>query len=93
VRLPVEDRSSPEAIRKILLSTPSGARIPLGSLASIEVKEGPAQISREMGKRRIVVGVNVKNRDLGGFVSELQSKIEEKLKLPQGFYLQYGGQF
>jgi cobalt-zinc-cadmium resistance protein CzcA len=93
VRLPIEDRSSPEAIRKILLSTPSGARIPLGSLASVEVKEGPAQISREMGKRRIVVGVNVKNRDLGGFVSELQTKIEEKVKLPQGFFLQYGGQF
>ena len=65
----------------------------LKDLAKIEVKDGPAQISRELAKRRIVVGVNVKDRDLGGFVAELQTALNQKLKLPDGYYLEYGGQF
>ena len=55
--------------------------------------DGPAQISRELGKRRIVVGVNVKDRDLGSFVAELQQKIDAQIKLPEGYYLEWGGQF
>ncbi|MFM8757975.1 MAG: efflux RND transporter permease subunit, partial [Methylophilaceae bacterium] len=62
-------------------------------LAKIEVNDGPAQISREYAKRRIVVGVNVRGRDLGGFMSELQTRINTKLKLPEGYYLEFGGQF
>jgi cobalt-zinc-cadmium resistance protein CzcA len=93
VRLPPEARNSPDDLGKILLTTPSGSRIPLASVASIKIQEGPAQISREMGKRRIVVGVNVKNRDLGGFVAELQSKVSQQITLPSGYYLEWGGQF
>jgi cobalt-zinc-cadmium resistance protein CzcA len=55
--------------------------------------DGPAQISRELGKRRIVVGVNVKDRDLGSFVAELQQKVDAQIKLPEGYYLEWGGQF
>ncbi|MEY3883020.1 MAG: hypothetical protein RLZZ379_298 [Pseudomonadota bacterium] len=70
-----------------------GSRVALGDLAAIEVLDGPAQISRELGKRRIVVGINVKNRDLGGFVAELKTELDKNLKLPYGYYLEYGGQF
>lgn len=62
-------------------------------LATIEVKDGPAQISRELGKRRVVVAINVRDRDLGGFVTELQQVLDRELKLTDGYYLQYGGQF
>ena len=55
--------------------------------------EGPALINRSMGKRRIVVGVNVQGRDLGGFVSELQEKVEHRVQLPAGYYIEWGGQF
>jgi cobalt-zinc-cadmium resistance protein CzcA len=57
------------------------------------VSDGPAQISRELGKRRIVVGVNVKDRDLGSFVAELQQKVGKQVRLPEGYYLEWGGQF
>jgi cobalt-zinc-cadmium resistance protein CzcA len=93
VRLPVAFRDNLEAIRNILMTTPSGAQVTLSSLAKISINEGPAQISREMGKRRIVVGVNVKDRDLGGFVAELQQKVDAQIKLPEGYYLEWGGQF
>src|SRR5262249_13137640 len=69
------------------------ARVLMSSLADIGVKEGPAQINREMGKRRIVVGVNVENRDLGGFVAELQQEGAKNVQLPSGCYIEWGGQF
>ena len=93
VRLPVEFRNDVEAIRHILVSAPGGAQVPLEALAEIRLADGPAQISRETAKRRIVVGVNVKDRDLGSFVAELQQKVAEKIKLPEGYYLEWGGQF
>jgi cobalt-zinc-cadmium resistance protein CzcA len=65
----------------------------LADVAKISVMDGPAQISRELGKRRIVVGVNVKDRDLGSFVAELQQKVDGQIKLPEGYYLEWGGQF
>ncbi|MBL8221504.1 MAG: efflux RND transporter permease subunit, partial [Bryobacterales bacterium] len=61
--------------------------------ARIELLDGASQIKREMGKRRVVVGVNVRDRDLGGFVAELQRTLESKVKLPSGYYFAYGGQF
>jgi len=82
-----------QAIGNILLSAPNGAQLRLVDVARIEVADGPAQISRETGKRRIVVGVNVKDRDLGGFVAELQQKVEAQVKLPESYYLEWGGQF
>ncbi|MFM1911044.1 MAG: Cation efflux system protein CzcA [Pseudomonadota bacterium] len=93
VRYPENFRSSAEEIGDILLTSPNGSRVKLRDLAKIEVKDGPVQISRELAKRRIVVGVNVKDRDLGGFVAELQQKLDQDLKLPDGYYLEYGGQF
>jgi heavy metal efflux system protein len=93
VRYPESFRNNEEAIRNIMLTSPNGSRVALEDLADIEVKDGPAQISRELAKRRIVIGVNVKDRDLGGFVAELQQVLDQKLQLPDGYYLEYGGQF
>ncbi len=93
VRLPESFRSSPEAISQILLKSPNGALVRLEDLARISVVDGPAQISREMAKRRIVIGANVRDRDLGGFVAELQKAVAERVKLPDGYFLKWGGQF
>jgi cobalt-zinc-cadmium resistance protein CzcA len=93
VRLPERFRNNVEAISNVLITSPNGAQVRLVDVAKIRVMDGPAQISRELGKRRIVVGVNVKDRDLGGFVAELQQKVDAQIKLPEGYYLEWGGQF
>jgi cobalt-zinc-cadmium resistance protein CzcA len=93
VRLPERFRNNVEAISNVLITSPHGAQARLADVAQIKVMDGPAQISRELGKRRIVVGVNVKDRDLGSFVAELQQKVEQEIKLPEGYYLEWGGQF
>jgi heavy metal efflux system protein len=93
VRLPERFRNNVEAISNVLLTAPGGAQVRLVDVARIRVMDGPAQISRELGKRRIVVGVNVKDRDLGSFVAELQQKVDKQIKLPEGYYLEWGGQF
>ena len=93
VRFPEPFRGSPEAIGATLLSTSTGAQVPLSSVARIELVDGPAQISREGGKRRVVVGANVEGRDLGGFVTEVQQRIDKEVQLPDGYYFKYGGQF
>lgn len=93
VRLPEDFRDNVQAIRQLLVSAPSGVQVPLQSVAKIEVTDGPAQISREMAKRRVVVMINVKDRDLGGFVAELQGAAASKVKLPEGYYFEWGGQF
>lgn len=93
VRLPKTLRDSVLDIRNLQINSPDGPRIPLEDLATVAVVEGPALINRSMGKRRIVVGVNVQNRDLGGFVAELQKRVEQQVRLPGGYYVQWGGQF
>lgn len=93
VRLPQTLRDSVPDIRELQISSPDGPRIPLDNLASVNVKEGPALINRSMAKRRIVVGINVQDRDLGGFVKELQQKVNQQVKLPSGYYIEWGGQF
>jgi cobalt-zinc-cadmium resistance protein CzcA len=93
VRLPAGYRHSVAEIKGILVSTPDGSRVPLEYLADINVVEGPALIKREMGKRCIVVGVNVQGRDLGGFVKELRQKVKRQVPLPPGYFIQWGGQF
>ncbi len=93
LRYPEMYRDNIEGIRNLQLVAPGGARVPLGNVARVEVIDGPAQISRENARRRIVVGVNVQDRDLGGFVAELQSTVAEKVSLPDGYYLEWGGQF
>lgn len=93
VRYPEALRNSVSDIQRILLTSPDGAQVPLGSLAQIEIREGYSQIKRESAKRRIVVGINVRDRDLGGFVAELKEKIQRQVQLPAGYYFAWGGQF
>lgn len=94
VRLPESYRLNAEAIGSIQLSTPSGQRIPLWSVAKVEEVEGPSTISREWGQRRITVSVNVRGRDVGSFVAEAQQKIAAQVQLPPGRYrIDWGGQF
>ncbi|MEW5944125.1 MAG: efflux RND transporter permease subunit [Pseudomonadota bacterium] len=93
VRLPERFRDDVAEIRRLLVTAPNSAQVALEGLTDIRVVDGPAQISREKAKRRIVIGVNVKGRDLGGFVAELQQTVESRVKLPEGYYLEWGGQF
>jgi heavy metal efflux system protein len=93
VQLPDSIRNDVDQIRSMLVEIPGGGAVPLSSLATIENVPAPAQISREMGKRRVVVQLNVRGRDLGGFVSEAQAKIVDGVKLKEGYYLTWGGQF
>ncbi|HXY36642.1 MAG TPA: CusA/CzcA family heavy metal efflux RND transporter [Planctomycetaceae bacterium] len=85
---------SPEAMGSLLISTPSGERIPLSRLAKIETATGPSTITREWGQRRLTVTANVRGRDLGSFVAEARRQLAEKVSLPAGRYrLEFGGQF
>lgn len=93
VRFPQSQRNSAQTIGATLLTTSSGAQVPLSSLAKIELVDGPAQISREGGKRRVVVGANVEGRDLAGFVAEVEQRLDKEVKLPDGYYFKFGGQF
>jgi len=93
VRFPGDARKDVNTIKDILVSTPNGARIPLEQLARIYLEEGPAQISRENGQRRIVIECNVEGRDIGGFVAEAQKKIASQVQLPPGYFIDWGGQF
>jgi cobalt-zinc-cadmium resistance protein CzcA len=95
VRLPEPYRTSPEAIAALLVAAPSGQRIPLSRLATVEIVEGPSTITRDWGQRRITVTCNVRGRDLGSFVAEAQRLVAEKVQLPpQGrYHVEWGGQF
>jgi len=93
VRLPEEIRNDPEAIKSLRVETPTGGSVPLSSLATIGDRVAPAQISREMGKRRVVVTLNVRGRDLGSFIAEAQRTVKSDLELDEGYYVTWGGQF
>ena len=86
-------RNDVEAVKNILVTSSENLSVPLSELAEIEVKEGPAEITRDNGKRRIVIQGNVRGRDIESFVNELKSKVTSELKLPPGYVLEYGGQF
>jgi HME family heavy-metal exporter len=88
-----EDRENLENIRKTQIHTPDGTLIPLESIAHIEYEKGINSVSHENGQRRIVVSANVQGRDLGGTVEEMQRVVNEKIKMPQGYFLEFGGQF
>ena len=101
VRLPEAQRQDPKALATLPIPVPAGAAaglgqaayVPLGQLASIEVAPGPNQISRENGKRRIVITSNVRGRDLGSFVEELRERVSREITLPEGYWVNYGGTF
>lgn len=93
VRMPEEKRNSIEAIENILVPAKTGINIPLAQLAEIKMTEGPVQISREDGIRRIGIEMNISGRDIGSFVEEAKQKIKENVQLPAGYYLTWGGQF
>lgn len=93
VRLAGEKRKNLEDVRQLLITTPQGAQIPLSAVANVDIEEGPNQIQRDNSQRRIIVGFNVRGRDIQSTVSELQKKVEEQIKLPPGYYITYGGTF
>jgi cobalt-zinc-cadmium resistance protein CzcA len=94
VRLEESARRSVPALQDLLVSAPGGERVPLGQIGRIVQEDGPAQVSRENGTRRVVVEANVRGRDLGGFVSEVQERLREvEASLPTGYFIRYGGQF
>lgn len=93
VRLAGEKKQSFSDVQNLLIPTPSGSQIPLSQLANVTITEGPNQIQREDAKRRIVIGFNVRGRDVQSIVTELQDKVNKKLKLPVGYYTTYGGAF
>jgi cobalt-zinc-cadmium resistance protein CzcA len=93
VRLPEHLRSDLNALERLPIPLKQGGYVPLGEVANLTLAPGPNQISRENGKRRLVVAANVRGRDLGGFVSEARVKIDQQVKLPPGYWMSYGGTF
>ncbi|MBX7221464.1 MAG: CusA/CzcA family heavy metal efflux RND transporter [Blastocatellia bacterium] len=93
VRLDEAASRSLETLKLLPVSGPNGLRVPLADVAEVSLVEGPAQISREGTRRRIVVEVNVRGRDIGSFVKEAQTRMDRQSPLPAGYYLTWGGQF
>jgi heavy metal efflux system protein len=93
VRLSEAAGRDTDTIKNLIVTAPNGALVPLSQLADTSVIEGPAQISREGARRRIVVELNVRGRDIGSFVEEAQRQIEKQVELPHGYYVTWGGQF
>lgn len=88
-----EERENLESIRQTQIHTPDGTLIPLEAIAHIEYEKGINSISHENGQRRMVVSANIQGRDLGSTVAEIQQKIGAQVPMPQGYFLQYDGQF
>ena len=93
VRLDQASRSDIENLKNFFIPLADGQQIPLSQIADIAFEDGPQQISREDGRRRIVLGFNVKGRDVKSVVQDIQAKLDAQLKLPDGYYITYGGQF
>lgn len=93
VRLQEDKREDITDLQNLMIDTPNAGKIPLSEVADIIYAKGPAKISRDETKRRIVVGVNVRNRDLASVVEDIQVILEDKLSLPVGYTMTYGGQF
>ena len=93
MRFDENHRKNLESLQNLYVDTPTGNKVPLSELASIQYTTGPAKISRDDTKRRIVVGINVRDRDLQSVVDDVQKILDEKLKLPVGYSVTYGGQF
>jgi len=93
VRYPLEFRSDLQKIQEIPVPLPNGEFIPIKRVSQIVAQEGPREIQRENGWRRLIVGINIKNIDIGTYVANLQAAIGEKANVPPGYFLEYGGTF
>jgi cobalt-zinc-cadmium resistance protein CzcA len=93
VRLDRDYRQSLDDIKNLTVAMGNTRQIPFEQVAEISVKSGPAQVSRENTKRRITIGFNVRNRDIQGVISDVSMQIDNKIKMPEGYYVTYGGQF
>lgn len=93
VRLPEDIRRDVDSLADLPVPLPDGGYVPLSEVAELELAPAPNQISRENGKRRVVVTANVRDRDLGGFVEEIRERMEQEVDLPAGYWLDYGGTF
>jgi cobalt-zinc-cadmium resistance protein CzcA len=94
VRFPESARGDIPELERLMVSAPGGERVPLAQIAQFSLVEAPAQVSRESGMRRVVAEANIRGRDLGGFVAEIQSRLAPLVKeLPPGTFVEYGGQF
>ncbi len=93
VRLAEAYRGTPEAIGRLLVNTTSGGRIPLTELARVRTVEAPEVINHQDGERMVIVQSNVRGRDLGGFAAEVQRAVKQRVSLPDGYFVTYGGQF
>jgi heavy metal efflux system protein len=93
VRLDKDYRQSLDDVKNLSVALPNGGQIPFEQIADIEIKSGPAQVSRENTKRRITVGFNVRNRDIQSVIREVADKIDRRIIFPVGYYVSYGGQF
>jgi len=93
LRLPDAQRHDPEALADTLISTESGAILPLKDLAEVRQVDRPSTINREWGRRLIKVSVNVRDRDIASFVAEAQAKVAAGVRLPEGYMIEWGGQF
>jgi cobalt-zinc-cadmium resistance protein CzcA len=93
VRLRPEDRDDPDRIRSLRIADATGRAVPLAQLARVVVEDGPAQISREKGRRRITVEANVRGRDIASFVAEARAAVARAVRLPPGYSMDWGGQF
>ena len=93
VRLRENERQNLDRLRRLLIDTPTGSRVPLEEVANIRVGEGSMNISRESGLRVACIGVFIRGRDMGSIVAEMQERVEKKVKLPTGYYIEWGGEF
>jgi len=93
LRLPPEYRDSPEKISEMLIQTGTGLRVPLRLVADVRESKGPNVINRENTQRRIVIGANTSERDLGALVTRLQNEVTAKVKLPTGYFISFEGEF
>jgi cobalt-zinc-cadmium resistance protein CzcA len=93
VQYPPSLRTSPEAIGAITIPSPLGARVPLSQIADIRLESGPVQVSRERAQRLVIVMANVTGRDLGSFVADVQDAVAQRVAVPTGSWLAYGGEF
>lgn len=93
VRAADSDRGSMERIKDLMIDTPDGGKIPLTEVAEVKSTTGPNTINRENVKRKIVVSANASGRDLRNVVNDIQARIDKNIKLPEGYHIEYGGQF